>query len=88
MTAVEPGAPVLYSSSRLTTGAIAEKLLISVNTVRTHVRDILTELRASRRNAAIRNPFRRGLLTSNLRGFAASTLVRPMGSEHRACTEG
>ena len=49
-------------SEWLTTPEIAEKLFVSVNTVRTHVRNILTKLGVTRRNAAIREAQRRGLL--------------------------
>lgn len=49
-------------SEWLTTQEIAEKLFVSVNTVRTHVRNILTKLGVTRRNAAIREAQRRGLL--------------------------
>lgn len=38
----------------LTTEEIAEKMFVSVNTVRTHVRSILRKLGVSRRNAAVR----------------------------------
>jgi LuxR family transcriptional regulator, maltose regulon positive regulatory protein len=51
-------------SEWLTTEEIAEKLFVSVNTVRTHVRNILTKLGVSRRNAAIREAMRLGLLPS------------------------
>ena len=53
-------------SEWLTTEEIAEKLFVSVNTVRTHVRNILTKLGVSRRNAAIREALRLGLLTSGV----------------------
>ena len=49
-------------SEWLTTPEIADKLFVSVNTVRTHVRNILTKLGVTRRNAAIREAQRRGLL--------------------------
>jgi LuxR family maltose regulon positive regulatory protein len=52
-------------SGWLTTEEIAEQLFISVNTVRTHVRNILTKLGVSRRNAAIREALRLGLITSD-----------------------
>jgi LuxR family maltose regulon positive regulatory protein len=69
-TLVEPLTPreleVLAAMSEwLTTEEIAEKLFVSVNTVRTHVRNILTKLGVSRRNAAIREAYRLGLLTSD-----------------------
>jgi LuxR family transcriptional regulator, maltose regulon positive regulatory protein len=51
-------------SQWLTTDEIAENLFVSVNTVRTHVRNILTKMGVSRRNAAIREGFRLGLLES------------------------
>jgi LuxR family maltose regulon positive regulatory protein len=64
-------------SEWLTTEEIADKLFVSVNTVRTHVRNILTKLGVSRRNAAIREAFRLGLLTSGAQGVLASSHVRP-----------
>ncbi len=45
----------------LTTEEIAEKMFVSVNTVRTHVRSILRKLGVSRRNAAVRKARRLGL---------------------------
>ncbi|WP_432479932.1 LuxR C-terminal-related transcriptional regulator [Nocardioides sp. GXQ0305] len=54
-------------SEWLTTEEIAETLFVSVNTVRTHVRNILTKMGVSRRNAAIREAIRLGLLTSDPR---------------------
>ena len=45
----------------LTTDEIAEKMFVSVNTVRTHVRSILRKLGVSRRNAAVRKARRLGL---------------------------
>jgi LuxR family maltose regulon positive regulatory protein len=53
-------------SEWLTTEEIAEKLFVSVNTVRTHVRNILTKLGVSRRNAAIREALRLGLLAPDV----------------------
>ena len=53
-------------SEWLTTEEIAEKLFVSVNTVRTHVRNILTKLGVSRRNAAIREALRLGLLAPDM----------------------
>lgn len=47
----------------LTTEEIAETMFISVNTVRTHVRNILRKLGVSRRNAAVRVARERDLLT-------------------------
>lgn len=38
----------------LTTEEIAEKMFVSVNTVRTHIRSILRKLQVTRRNAAVR----------------------------------
>jgi LuxR family transcriptional regulator, maltose regulon positive regulatory protein len=64
-------------SEWLTTAEIAEKLFVSVNTVRTHVRNILTKLGVSRRNAAIREALRLGLLTPEPESAAASRLVWP-----------
>jgi DNA-binding CsgD family transcriptional regulator len=43
-----------HLSELLTTGEIASAMFISVNTVRTHVRNILRKLAASRRNEAVR----------------------------------
>ena len=65
-------------SEWLTTEEIAEKLFVSVNTVRTHVRNILTKLGVSRRNAAIREAVRLGLVTSNGRPVMASSDVDPI----------
>lgn len=58
-------------SEWLTTEEIAEKLFVSVNTVRTHVRNILTKLGVSRRNAAIREALRLGLLVPDARASLA-----------------
>ena len=58
-------------SEWLTTEEIAEKLFVSVNTVRTHVRNILTKLGVSRRNAAIREALRLGLLVPDARATRA-----------------
>jgi LuxR family maltose regulon positive regulatory protein len=52
-------------SEWLTTEEIAASLFISVNTVRTHVRNILSKLGVTRRNAAIRQALRLGLVTAN-----------------------
>lgn len=38
----------------LTTDEIAQRMFVSVNTVRTHIRHILDKLGVNRRNAAIR----------------------------------
>ncbi len=38
----------------LTTEEIAERMFVSVNTVRTHIRGILRKLGVNRRNAAVR----------------------------------
>ncbi len=46
----------------LSTEEIAEKMFVSVNTVRTHVRSILRKLGVSRRNAAVRKARRLGLV--------------------------
>jgi LuxR family maltose regulon positive regulatory protein len=69
---VEPLTPreadVLAAMSEwLTTEEIAARLFVSVNTVRTHVRNIFTKLGVSRRNAAIREAFRLGLLAPDSR---------------------
>ena len=58
-------------SEWLTTEEIADKLFVSVNTVRTHVRNILTKLGVSRRNAAIREALRLGLLVPRVRDALA-----------------
>jgi LuxR family maltose regulon positive regulatory protein len=47
----------------LTTEEIAARMFISVNTVRTHVRNILRKLDVNRRNAAVRRARDLGLLT-------------------------
>lgn len=46
----------------LTTDEIAEKLFVSVNTVRTHIRSILRKLGVGRRNAAIRRARELGII--------------------------
>jgi len=46
----------------LTTEEIAEKMFVSVNTVRTHVRSILRKLGVNRRNSAVRRARELGLL--------------------------
>ena len=46
----------------LTTDEIAEKMFVSVNTVRTHIRNILRKLGVNRRNAAIRRARELGIL--------------------------
>nr|WP_241733163.1 LuxR C-terminal-related transcriptional regulator [Aeromicrobium phoceense] len=43
-----------HLAALLTTEEIAAEMYISVNTVRTHVRNILRKLGVSRRNAAVR----------------------------------
>lgn len=48
----------------LTTEEIAQKLFVSVNTVRTHIRSLLRKLGVNRRNAAIRRAKDLGLLTA------------------------
>ena len=48
----------------LSTDEIAEKMFVSVNTVRTHVRSILRKLGVNRRNAAIRRARELGILTT------------------------
>jgi LuxR family maltose regulon positive regulatory protein len=45
----------------LTTEEIAEKMFVSVNTVRTHIRNILRKLGVGRRNAAVRKAREMGL---------------------------
>lgn len=51
-------------SELLTTEEIAGSLVVSVNTVRTHVRSILRKLGATRRNEAVRRARDLGLLTA------------------------
>jgi LuxR family maltose regulon positive regulatory protein len=51
-----------YLEELLTTEEIAEKMFVSVNTVRTHVRSILRKLGVSRRNAAVRKARRLGMV--------------------------
>jgi len=50
----------------LTTEEIAEKMFVSVNTVRTHVRSILRKLGVNRRNSAVRRARELGLLDQPL----------------------
>ena len=50
----------------LTTDEIAETMFVSVNTVRTHVRNILRKLGVTRRYAAVRRARELGLVPSNL----------------------
>ena len=45
----------------LTTEEMAEKMFVSVNTIRTHVRSILRKLGVNRRNAAVRRARELGL---------------------------
>ena len=49
----------------LTTEEIAETMFVSVNTVRTHVRNILRKLGVTRRYAAVRRARELGLVPSN-----------------------
>ncbi|WP_053207225.1 LuxR C-terminal-related transcriptional regulator [Jiangella muralis] len=51
-----------HLSSLLTTEEVASAMYISVNTVRTHVRGILSKLSASRRNEAVRRARQLGLV--------------------------
>jgi LuxR family maltose regulon positive regulatory protein len=46
----------------LDTEEIAEAMVVSVNTVRTHVRHVLRKLGVDRRNAAVRRAWELGLL--------------------------
>jgi len=46
----------------LTTDEIAQKMFVSVNTIRTHIRNILRKLGVNRRNAAIRRARELGIL--------------------------
>lgn len=46
----------------LTTAEIADTMYVSVNTVRTHVRNILRKLDAARRHEAVRRAWELGLL--------------------------
>jgi LuxR family maltose regulon positive regulatory protein len=50
-------------SQLLTTDEIAAEMFVSVNTVRTHVRNILRKLAVARRNEAIRRAWAQGILT-------------------------
>lgn len=64
---VEPLTPkelevLMHLAELLSTEEIAEKLFVSVNTVRTHIRNILHKLGVSRRNGAIRRARELGLL--------------------------
>jgi LuxR family maltose regulon positive regulatory protein len=52
-----------YLAQLLTTEEIAGAMFVSVNTIRTHVRNILRKLGASRRNQAIRRARELGILT-------------------------
>jgi LuxR family maltose regulon positive regulatory protein len=54
----------------LTTDEIASRMFISVNTVRTHVRNVLRKLDVNRRNAAVRRARELGLLGDASRGQA------------------
>jgi LuxR family maltose regulon positive regulatory protein len=51
-----------HLAAHLTTDEIAEKLFVSVNTVRTHIRNILRKLGVSRRHAAVRRARELGML--------------------------
>jgi LuxR family maltose regulon positive regulatory protein len=53
---------LLCLNELLTTEEIAQRLFVSVNTVRTHVRNILAKLGVTRRSAAVREARRIGLL--------------------------
>ena len=46
----------------LTTEEIADTMVVSVNTVRTHVRNILRKLAVTRRHEAVRRAWQLGLL--------------------------
>ena len=46
----------------LTTEEMAEKMFVSVNTIRTHVRSILRKLGVNRRNSAVRRARELGML--------------------------
>jgi LuxR family maltose regulon positive regulatory protein len=76
-TGVDPDSPVViepltaketevlgYLAQLLTTDEIAVAMYVSVNTIRTHVRNILRKLSASRRNEAIRRAREIGILSS------------------------
>ena len=52
-----------YLAQLLTTEEIAVAMYVSVNTIRTHVRNILRKLSASRRNEAIRRARELGILS-------------------------
>ena len=53
-----------YLAQLLTTDEIAGAMYVSVNTIRTHVRNILRKLSATRRNEAIRRAREVGILSS------------------------
>ena len=61
----------------LTTDEVAGVMFVSVNTVRTHVRNILRKLDASRRNEAIRRALELGII-------AGWTAVEPAGDSRPA----
>jgi len=61
----------------LTTEEIADTMFISVNTVRTHVRNILRKLSASRRNEAVRRAREAGLLPPGRRVTPPPRVPRP-----------
>jgi LuxR family maltose regulon positive regulatory protein len=53
-----------YLAQLLTTDEIASTMFVSVNTIRTHVRNILRKLSVSRRNEAIRRARDLGILSA------------------------
>ena len=66
-----------HLAALLTTDEIAGAMFVSVNTVRTHVRNILRKLGASRRNEAVRRARELGII-------AGWTTVEPTGGSRRA----
>jgi LuxR family maltose regulon positive regulatory protein len=66
-----------HLAALLTTDEIAGAMFVSVNTVRTHVRNILRKLGASRRNEAVRRARELGII-------ANWTTVEPMGGSRPA----
>ncbi len=67
----------------LTTQEIADKMFVSVNTVRTHIRNILRKLGVSRRNAAVRRARELGLLEPLSISPSSSSDEAAVG--HRRC---
>jgi LuxR family maltose regulon positive regulatory protein len=64
-----------HLAALLTTDEIAGAMFVSVNTVRTHVRNILRKLAASRRNEAVRHAIELGIIAGLGDGGAPGLLV-------------